>query len=62
MEAPFDALPGVISTVSVYTGGYTKNPTYEDVSKGETGHLEAVQIIFVPNKNSYEKLLESLLA
>jgi peptide-methionine (S)-S-oxide reductase len=58
MEAPFDALPGVISTVSGYTGGYTENPTYKEVSNGKTGHLEAVEVTYDPTKVSYEKLLE----
>ncbi len=58
MEAPFDALPGVISTTSGYTGGRTVNPTYEQVSSGTTGHAEAVQVVYDPAKISYEKLLE----
>src|SRR6476646_330403 len=43
MEPPFDKLDGVISTISGYTGGKKKNPTYEEVSAGNTGHAEAVQ-------------------
>ncbi|NOU43366.1 MAG: peptide-methionine (S)-S-oxide reductase MsrA [Methyloglobulus sp.] len=58
MEPPFDALSGVISTVSGYTGGHTENPTYKEVSNGKTGHLEAVQVTYDPAKVSYEKLLE----
>ncbi|HSO66988.1 MAG TPA: peptide-methionine (S)-S-oxide reductase MsrA [Desulfatirhabdiaceae bacterium] len=58
MEAPFEKLPGVISVVSGYTGGVRKNPTYEEVSSGETGHAEAVEIEYDPEKISYEKLLE----
>ena len=58
MEAPFDKLPGVISTTSGYTGGKTKNPTYEEVSAGVTGHTEAVQVVYDPAKVSYEKLLD----
>ena len=57
MEAPFDKIKGVISTTSGYTGGHTKNPTYEEVSHGGTGHAEAVQIVYDPNKVSYAKLL-----
>jgi peptide-methionine (S)-S-oxide reductase len=58
MEPPFDKLPGVISTTSGYTGGKTKNPTYEEVSAGVTGHTEAVQVVYDPTKVSYEKLLD----
>lgn len=57
MEPPFDKLEGVISTTSGYTGGHTKNPTYKQTSSGKTGHTEAVQIIYDPEKVSYEKLL-----
>ena len=56
MEQPFDALPGVISTRSGYTGGETSNPTYEEVSGGGTGHTEAIQIVYDPTKVHYEKL------
>jgi len=58
MEAPFDKLPGVISVTSGYTGGHVKDPTYEQVSAGTTGHAESVQIVFDPQKISYRKLLE----
>ena len=58
MEAPFDKLPGVISTTSGYIGGQVKNPTYEQVSSGRTGHTEAVQVEYDASKVSYEKLLE----
>ena len=58
MEAPFDKLPGVLSTTSGYTGGPKKNPTYEEVSSGSTGHAEAVQVVYDPAKVSYEKLLD----
>lgn len=57
MEKPFDETPGVISTTSGYTGGTKKNPTYEEVSAGSTGHTEAIKIVYDPNKVSYEKLL-----
>ena len=57
MEHPFDDLPGVISVTSGYTGGQKKNPTYEEVSAGGTGHTESVQIVFDPTKITYEKLL-----
>lgn len=58
MEAPFDALDGVISTTSGYTGGDVMQPTYEQVSAGSTGHTEAVQIVYDPSRISYAKLLE----
>ena len=58
MEAPFDKLPGVVSVTPGYSGGQQKNPTYEQVSAGVTGHAEVVQIVFVPAKTSYSKLLD----
>lgn len=57
MEHPYDELDGVISTTSGYTGGTTKNPTYQQVSAGITGHTEAVQVKYDPRKITYEKLL-----
>ena len=58
MEPPYDKLDGVISTTSGYIGGTTKNPTYEEVSAGGTGHAEAVQVVWDPSKITYAKLLE----
>jgi len=58
MEHPFDELPGVVSVTSGYTGGEKKNPTYEEVSAGGTGHAESVEVLYDPAKISYEKLLE----
>lgn len=58
MQPPFENLPGVLSTTVGYTGGHTKNPTYEDVSAGGTGHAESIQIVYDPNKISYEQLLD----
>ena len=58
MEAPFDVLPGVISTTSGYTDGDEINPTYEAVSSGRTGHTEAIRVVFDPAKISYAQLLE----
>ena len=59
MEPPFDKLEGVISTTSGYMGGTLDNPTYEQVTYGKTGHLEVVQVVYDPQKVSYEKLLET---
>lgn len=59
MEQPFDRLDGVVSTTSGYTGGKKVNPTYHEVSAGDTGHTEAVEIVFDPKKIGYEKLLET---
>jgi peptide-methionine (S)-S-oxide reductase len=58
MQPEFDGLEGVISTTVGYTGGHTKNPTYEEVSAGGTGHAESIQIVYDPSKISYAKLLE----
>jgi len=58
MVAPFAKLSGVIKVVSGYTGGHKENPTYEEVASKTTGHHEAVQITFDPDKISYEELLD----
>jgi peptide-methionine (S)-S-oxide reductase len=58
LEPPFDELAGVISTTSGYTGGKEKNPTYEDVSSGATGHAEAVQVVYDSTQISYAQLLD----
>ena len=58
MEPPYDKLEGVISTTSGYIGGSTEHPTYEEVSAGNTGHTEAVEIKYDPARISYAKLLE----
>ncbi|HXX80861.1 MAG TPA: peptide-methionine (S)-S-oxide reductase MsrA [Thermodesulfovibrionales bacterium] len=57
MVPPFEKLEGVKEVVSGYTGGHKDNPTYEEVSSGKTGHVEAIQVTFDPSKISYEKLL-----
>ena len=57
-EADFEKVPGVISAVSGYIGGRVPTPTYEEVSRGGTGHAEAVQLRFDPAKVSYERLLQ----
>ncbi|OBY25944.1 peptide-methionine (S)-S-oxide reductase MsrA [Leisingera sp. JC1] len=61
VESDFESVPGVIEAVSGYTGGKTQNPTYKDVTKGGTGHYEAVQITFDPAKVSRKRLLELFL-
>lgn len=58
-EADFDKLPGVLATTSGYIGGAIENPTYEEVSSGRSGHIEAVQVRFDPRQTSYAKLLEA---
>lgn len=57
-EAVFQQVKGVESVVSGYTGGKTKNPTYEDVCTGTTGHAEVIQVEFDPSVVSFAKLLE----
>ncbi len=57
MEPPFDDLPGVLATTSGYTGGHVKHPTYEQVSRENTGHFEAVQVTYDPSKVTYPELL-----
>lgn len=57
VEPPFDKLPGVKSTTSGYTQGKTENPTYEEVCTKETGHCEAVQVVYDPKQVSFEQLL-----
>jgi len=57
-EEAFEKVPGVVSVTSGYTDGKTKNPSYEMVSSGTTGHTEAVEVKFDPSKVSYEKLLD----
>ena len=58
MEHPFEDLPGVFQALSGYTGGKKKNPTYKEVARGKTRHVEAVEIHFDPQKISYEDILE----
>ena len=58
MEPPFDKLDGVISTTSGYVGGHKKDPTYEEVSAGITGHAEAVEVVYDPTKVTYAQLLD----
>ena len=58
MQPFFDRTKGVKETVVGYTGGFTQNPTYEQVSSGETGHAEAIEITYDPKEASYEQLLK----
>jgi len=58
VELLFDKVDGVVSTVSGFTGGTKKSPTYDEVVTGATGHAEAVQVTYDPKKVSYEKLLD----
>src|SRR5688572_28002732 len=58
VEADFDKVDGVISTISGYIGGKVANPTYNQVVTGATGHTEAVEIVFDPSKVTYQKLLD----
>ena len=58
IEALFGKLSGVTDVVSGYTAGQTVAPTYEEVCSGQTGHAEVVQVKFIPDLISYEKLLE----
>jgi peptide-methionine (S)-S-oxide reductase len=59
VESDFDAVPGVVKTISGYTGGHLDNPTYKQVSAGGTGHHEAVEITYDPSQVSYEQLLSA---
>ena len=57
VEADFDRVPGVISTTSGYIGGKADTATYKRVSAGDTGHFEAVRIVYDPGKVTYDRLL-----
>jgi peptide-methionine (S)-S-oxide reductase len=57
IEADFEKVEGVLSVTSGYTGGTVANPTYKQVSKGKTGHTEAVRVVYDPKIVSYEQLL-----
>lgn len=61
VEADFEKVPGVISAVSGYTGGTVANPTYDQVTRGGTGHYEAVAITFDPARVSYDTLIAMFL-
>jgi peptide methionine sulfoxide reductase msrA/msrB len=57
-QADFEKVPGVVKVVAGYTGGHQENPTYQEVSAGGTGHVEAVQVTYDPAKVSYKQLLD----
>ncbi|MBD3166281.1 peptide-methionine (S)-S-oxide reductase MsrA [bacterium] len=59
MEPPFQALDGVEEVFAGFTGGTTKDPSYEEVVTGRTGHRESARIVYDPDKISYETLLET---
>lgn len=59
VEAIFESIDGVSEVVSGYSGGDTKNPTYYEISKGNTGHAEAVEIIYDPKKVKFEQLVQA---
>ncbi|MFC1829646.1 peptide-methionine (S)-S-oxide reductase MsrA [Thermodesulfobacteriota bacterium] len=57
-ESDFEKIDGVVEAISGYTGGHVANPTYKQVTRGDTGHIEAVKVIYDPNEITYEELLE----
>jgi methionine-S-sulfoxide reductase len=57
MQNPYDELKGVVSTAVGYTGGHVKNPTYEEVCAGNTGHAEAIEVLYDPSQITYAELL-----
>jgi peptide-methionine (S)-S-oxide reductase len=59
MEESFDKVDGVLEVISGYSGGTTKNPTYKEVTYGNTGHFEVVKIIYDVEKVSYKTLLDT---
>jgi methionine-S-sulfoxide reductase len=61
IESEFRPLPGVLFTIVGYTDGHTENPTYDDVSTGTTGHAEAIEIYFDPEKATYAQLVRHFL-
>ncbi len=58
VEADYEKVDGVVEVISGYSGGHLENPTYEQVSADNTGHVEAVQVVYDPRKVSYKELLE----
>ena len=58
MEESFEKFEGVLEVISGYSGGTTENPTYDEVTYGNTGHFETIEIIFDKNKTNYNDLLD----
>jgi peptide methionine sulfoxide reductase msrA/msrB len=58
MEGDFEKVPGVVNVVSGYTGGHKENPSYEEVSSGATGHVEAIRVYYDPARITYKELLD----
>ena len=58
MEESFEKVNGVLSVISGYSGGKTKNPTYKEVTYGDTGHFETIEVKYDPKKTNFEKLLD----
>jgi methionine-S-sulfoxide reductase len=58
IQPPFDEAKGVLATYVGYCGGTTQNPTYDEVSTGETGHRESIEVFYDPSKISYRQLLD----
>ena len=58
MESPFESLDGVIRVTAGYTGGHTRNPTYDEMLTGTTGHREAVEVVYDPSRVTYKELLD----
>src|SRR3989338_1951205 len=58
MEPSFEKLKGIKSVVSGYIGGHKEHPTYQEVSSGETGHCEAIEVLYDPSQTSYKELLD----
>lgn len=58
MTIPFEGLEGVVSVTAGYAGGHKKNPTYEEVETGTTGHAESVEVVYDPSRITYPRLLD----
>ena len=61
VESDFESVPGVVGVVTGFTGGHTKNPTYSQVNRGDTGHYQSAQITFDPGRVSRARLLAIFL-